>query len=213
MTDFEKELRTWIDQDGLVGNQPNPPKWSTGNAVLETAIAIKLATKHELKDLVAELKQAMANCWYNNALHKNPNRTDAITHDDLLAFAATDRSFADKVCNVGVRNGWNLANVDKDYYTAHAKPWHQSAYLALSNEFECGLWDSLILGVWLILGAFAASYSGIRLMWLVGLSAKFKYDWLFLGLFNVIFKARFKSIKEANSGYYKTSEHILVKYF
>lgn len=214
MTEFERELRQWIDQDGLIGNQSNPPKWSTGNAVLETAIAIQICKKHSAISLAAELTQSVGNCWYNKSLHKNPNRTDQITHDDLIGFASIDPKYANLICHVGVRNGWNLSNTGFNYFTSQAKPWHQSAYLAMASEYECGLYDGLILGFWLVIAAFTASSSGLRLAWLVSQSANFRMDRFFIPIFNAILKSRGKTIKQINQDYYGPNwvGHPLVKY-
>jgi hypothetical protein len=135
---FMEDLRPWIDADGLVGNQPNPKPWSSGNQLLETAFAVLYADKLVPNaDHMEPLVTAMWRCQLpSGSFQKNPGRPDEITHDDLIAAAAMKRiaggtaaeSMANRLAALGERTGWDLGNTGEFYQDAQARPWHVAYY-------------------------------------------------------------------------------------
>jgi hypothetical protein len=213
MTEFESDLLMWLDADGLMGNKKNPERWSTGNAVLETAIAHQVCLDRKETILAAKLESSVIRCWYGSALHKNPGRVDQITHDDLIGFASMHAELASLIANVGVRNGWNLSNQASVYFDSQANLAHQAYYLAASDVFECGLWGSLVFWISACLSAFVSDLSGIRLSYLmVNNRPPKQMAWLFRPAFDFLFKKRFKSFQNVLLEYYGNKDHVLVKW-
>jgi hypothetical protein len=210
---FEEEIVLWLDADGFMGVEKHPSRWSTGNAVLETAIAVHVARAQGCdQHLIGYLLDAAAKCWYGNALHKNPGRPDQITHDDLIGFATMAPEFASLIANVGVRNGWDLSNSNASYWDAQVPPWIQSYYLASSQTFDPGMWGSILFWVMACLGAFTAGISGIRLWYLMVSNRPPKYGSVFKPIFDAILRVKHGSFKKIQEKYYGNADHILVRF-
>ncbi len=173
---FAEEIITYIDQDNLIGARPNPEKWSTGNALIETGTALMILKKRNEYNL--ELLQRLSNgikaCETGGTYNKNPGRTDEITHDDLIgviagyycAFGVGPKSF--RFVQYGISHGWDLSNTGKPYFTGFAKPWHIAFYM-LAAGLKPSLWDKLSLFVSILLNGFLSmsDASGKKLTWLM----------------------------------------------
>lgn len=211
-TEFEKEIKQWVDIDGLIGNKKNPEKWSTGNALLETAFVYKIAKDQKSLRWMLALEDAVARCFVGGMLFKNPGRKDEITHDDIVGFASVNEQLADLICQWGERTGWVLSNTGKDYFTANVKPIHQIYYKAASKSFKVSAWEAIFFWLNAILGILMAHVSGARMLWLMRNCRPPKFDLIFGPIFDLIFKRRFKSVKNVHIEYYNTTDHITVRY-
>ena len=210
MTEFDQEIKDWIDYDGLVGNKKNPEKWSTGNAILETAFAYQIAKERTSFRWMHALEESVLGCFQKGVLNKNPGRTDQITHDDIVGFCSINPQLADLVCQWGNKTGWVLSNTGENYFTANVKPWHRAFYLAASSSNRVSVYDGAIFWAAAILGVFTSSYSGVRLWWLM-INTNPPYPAL-KSFWNTLFKLRHGSLKKVQTEYYDTINHINVKY-
>jgi hypothetical protein len=182
---FSEDISAWIDEENLVGNQKNPPRHSSGNGILETAMTIayevELGENSQNTSLIQKLVSGISACKSSNgSFDKNLGRPDQITRDDLLAAASTQKiagtSFADYLVGLGGKTGWDLKNTATSYPSGFAKPWDVAAYKLMSSTPDTITYFeilALVLSIsWATLQcAFGKSDpSGDRLRWLMHLS-------------------------------------------
>lgn len=227
MSSFSDEMSRWIDQDNLIGSYPSPGKWTTGNAILETALAIAIeieisGVKSDLSFLRRLISGIDACKVPGSTFNKNPGRVAQISHDDLIGAASTQRiastSFASYITKYGEENGWDLSNDGSLYWDAQAKPWEIAFYQLCSGK-RCSLYN-LFLFMIEILASFVgvilsrASYSGLRLMWLKLKAIRGISPVLDLAgsLWCVAMARRFNNLGEVMRLYYEKDGHPYVQY-
>lgn len=178
MSGFSDAVSSWIDPDGLIGSQPNPPKWTTGNPLLETGIAVAMEValfgRNADVEFIKKLMDAIGRCQTpEGSFNKNPGRTDQITHDDLKAVATASRisgaPYAKTLASLGKKTGWNLSNTGSSYFEGYAKPWDQAIYLMCAGDVAS--WElMLMLYGSIAVSGFSSGASGHRLTWLTSLA-------------------------------------------
>ncbi len=195
MSEFSSEMSQWIDSDGLIGANVNPEKWSTGNALLETAFAILYETQllnHEPdREFIRALCEAILACQIDSGtFNKNPGRIDDITHDCLIGAASVSRvcssvltiSIAGRLAQLGESNGWNLSNTSSVYWNSYARPWDVPFYKICAGKKpswyeECALIIDLLRNSFsLLIGK--TSPSSDRLKWLKTKALKGASPWI-----------------------------------
>lgn len=179
-TESSRAFSLYLDSDGLIGSGPNPSKWSTGNALMETSIACLLETlingrASDLDFLIAR-KDAILSCQSDNGLfNKNPGRRDQITHDDLISIASTQRvcgfPFADMIASFGQNHEWALSNTNQWYWDACAKPWDKAFYL-MAKGLSPAWYESLAMAVSVLVNGWCGDVSNNRLAWIMSESIK-----------------------------------------
>lgn len=158
MEDFRTAIERYFDVDNLVGNQPEPDKWSGGNELLDTGTCyLLLKLFGELKGEDKErFREAVKNCEAGvpGIYNKNPGRPDEITFDCLVGVCAgavaTNSRFALDIVKYGDTHEWVLSNTGKIYFTAIQRPWmiafyHLAARQPISWVLDC-LLSLVILG-------------------------------------------------------------------
>lgn len=179
MSEFSEAIKPWIDQDGLIGSCQNPTKWSSGNALLETAIACvmekKLSSQNIDLEFILSFQKAIGRCQnLDGSFDKNPGRSDQITHDDLKGVAAVSRicgmPFAKDIVDFGMANKWfvfwNLTNTGRPYPEALARPWDKAFY-KLCASVPLSLFEPSLLSASVIIDAKYGDPSSHRLTWLM----------------------------------------------
>lgn len=205
---FSEELSEWIDEEGLVGNQLNPSKWSTGNPLLETSFGSLISEDLSYSDLSDKLQNAIMSCKSDNGLfNKNPGRLDQITFDCLIGAASSSKRAANSICEFGSSNKWVMSNTGKIYWTAVSKPQYIAFYKIAAGRNPSLVEQTLLLAS---LAFSAKDPSGKRLEYLILRTCK-NYSWIFKMLFNRFIK-KIGSMKQVHKEYYQNSEHPYCKY-
>lgn len=220
---FCEELKKWIDEDSLVGASENPGKWSTGNAILETATAgviihilkDKAGNLSERAEVLRILQKGIKGCQLESGIfNKNPGRPDDITHDDLIGAATFsalyDPSIVKKLVEFGEKTGWIMSNTGKVYFNSIARKWHIVFYKLCAGR-KVDIFDKIIFGIYLLL---PSDHSGERLKWLQveAVGRKSFLLELFSFLWKLKIKRKYRYISELLRKYYNRSDHIFVKY-
>lgn len=140
---FKSEKSLYLDQDGLIGASPKPPKWSGGNQILDTAVYMHcLNILGELtwadKDFIGVSLLSCENPL--GKLNKNPGRPDEITHDCVIGAAAISNmclvSVVDNMIDRQKTPIWVFSNTAKIYWDSIVKPWHKAFYKHLSRQYK-----------------------------------------------------------------------------
>ena len=184
MGSFRDEVFTYLDPDGLIGSLPFSFKVRTGgNQLLDTFTGfVLLHLAGELgssdKKLLEYTTRKCEPSGETGIYDKNPplangeRRLDDITHDDILGVSMGSSilglPFCYEIAARGHRTGWILSNNGKNYFTAHAKPWHRAAYLIAADQ-RPDAWSFLTLIVACIIDGFQAyeDSSSKKLVWLI----------------------------------------------
>lgn len=222
MSKFSEEMNPWIDQDGLIGSSAHPPKWSTGNGLLETSIAIamEIELNRSRSDIsfLRRLVNGIEACRISEtSFNKNPGRFDQITHDDLLAVASTQRlastSFATHIVKYGQRNGWDLSNNGEKYWDAQAKPW-DVAFYELSASKSTSMYNKGCLFTYILSSATAGALTkgnpgSHRLLWIQLLSIEGASPWLDLAIhiWRASMNNKYKTVGNMMKAYYSEPDH------
>lgn len=202
----------------------NPPHWSTGNAILETAMACAYETilngRSADKYFLLERQHAFSQCQNKDlSFNKNPGRTAQITHDDLKALACVSRlcgmPFAQDIVNFGTLNKWCLSNTSHMYWDAIAKPWDKNLYLMctgkLGDIFE--YW-SMLVGV--VVDAYFGSASDHRIVWLMSVAIGEFDTWtkIAFGIWKKRMRKQYVTVGSLQYDYYEagSQDHPYVKY-
>lgn len=222
---FSVDIRAYLDEDYLIGRTPSPQKWSTGNALLETAIAVRYMHIINPKDtsFLEGCVKGINSCKApNGSFNKNPGRDAEITHDDLMGAASTQgiggSHIAEDLVQLGEATGWNLGNTGAPYFTAYTKPWHVAAYKLMAKKVPT-YYEVILLCVTTLFQTVRcllkkSSPSGDRLRWLqseaIG-EANLFVDLTFL-LWAIAARKRYTNVGNLHKEYYGNSSHPFVVY-
>ena len=123
----------WVDADHLIGAKDHPEKWSSGNALLDTATVLNLLLSNDphFEDLLDGINRCRS---IYGAYDKNPGRPDEITHDDLIGVASISPFYARELCADMEKQHGFLSNTGKRYFTAWVKPWHRAFYQLMAGH-------------------------------------------------------------------------------
>lgn len=177
---FVDTITPWIDQDGLVGTEYKPPKWSGGNQLQETALAcaieVSLNGRNADREFIQRCSDAIGRCRNpDGSFNKNPGRTDEITHDDLLCVAAASRicgmPWARAIFEWGTNVGWDLSNTGKLYWDALAKPWQRAVYAMCAGKVPTW-YESTSNVISNIISAGSGNPSSDRIKWITSVAVK-----------------------------------------
>lgn len=220
---FDLEIAAWTDEDNLIGDSPNPSKCSTGNPIVETAMALMFhkVLKSLDQSILGRLWNGLMGLQiYPGLFNKKKCGNDQITRDDILAMAACSR-FIDgivhyQICTHGENNGWSFVNNESEgaSWSARLKP-DDIAVIKLIAGRSISIWESLYLYCSFSFSALTvSSTSGLRLKWMI-LKAIEGRDRI-LDIIGKFLTSRvnkkFGGIKGVNLSYYGNSEHPFVKY-
>lgn len=203
---FREDIEKYFDQDGLIGNKPNPEIWSGGNEILDTAIWVLYLKKRG--ELLVEDKirfsVAIRRCErIKGILDKNPGRPDQITRDDLLSAAIADYicggGFNLSLYNYAINHHWILSNTGKFYWSALTKPWDRELIRLLSWAYTETFWLTLSIMHDAIFNK--SNHSDKKLMWVIIQGLKHRQVSGVLLKAIKYWEARF-SLKETMIGYY-----------
>lgn len=159
---YLEEITKYIDQDGLIGNKPNPEKWSNGNPILDTAIATIIPSKVFLYRFCCNSVGLCSSA--PGVFNKNPGRTDQISHDDMIGAAVFYRQ---SVYQYAMLNGWVLSNTGEFYWDAWVKPWHRGYYCLLVGRPNL-VYNLFLAGMLIVDGLFNTQDSSTKkLNWLI----------------------------------------------
>jgi hypothetical protein len=215
---FVEAISAYIDPDGLIGNRPNPLKWSTGNAIEETAMAcaIEVALNGKSgvdKQFLRDRVDAISRCRTGDGgfLSKNPGRPDEITHDDLIPAAALSRicgvGFAKLINDFGDSNEWILSNTGRIYWDARTKPWQRAFYRLADTRKPT--WDEGIeLGIAYIVDAFSGHPSSNRLSWIQAQAISGMGTWLdsCIAVWSARMRVRYGTVGDMMFEYYQKTD-------
>ena len=225
MSLFSDAIKDWVDEENLIGSSPHPTKWSTGNALLETAIAITMEVElngsNSNVSLLRRLVGGMGSCLVTErSFNKNPMRLDQITHDDLLAAAATQRivstSFATHIVKYGQRNGWDLSNNGQKYWDAQAKPWEVAFYELVAGQ-KTSFFNKTALIIEITISFIVAAFkkgnpSGERLTWLrlIALKGCSQIIDVIMPFWHIAMNKKYGTVGNMMRAYYNNDSHPFV---
>lgn len=220
---FDVEITAWIDEDNLVGASPAPSKCSTGNPIVETAMALmfhKILGSSDQSILGRLWNGLMSLQVYPGLFNKKKCGDDQITRDDILSMAACSR-FIDgivhyQICTHGENNGWSFVNNPEQgaAWSARLKP-DDIAVIKLIAGRSISIWESLFLYCSFSFSAItASSTSGLRLKWMIlkAIEGRDRILDVIGKVLNFRVNKKFGGIKGVNLSYYGNENHPLVKY-